>query len=78
MMANPVLKRGSRGDRVLGLQSGLKQELGYNVGPIDGVFGPSTENAVKEFQKDSGLVADGIVGQRTWEAFEAALTEIRG
>ncbi len=76
-MANPVLKRGSKGERVLGLQSGLKQELGYNVGAIDGVFGPSTENAVKEFQKERGLVADGIVGQNTWEAFEAALTELR-
>ena len=76
-MANPVLKKGSKGDRVLGLQSGLKQPLGYNVGAIDGVFGPSTENAVKQFQRDRGLVADGIVGHKTWEAFEAALTEVR-
>ncbi len=76
-MANPVLTRGSKGDRVLGLQSGLEQPLGYNVGAIDGVFGPDTENAVKQFQKDRGLVADGIVGQNTWEAFEVALTELR-
>jgi peptidoglycan hydrolase-like protein with peptidoglycan-binding domain len=74
----PTLKRGSKGDRVLRLQDFLKQELGYNVGPIDGAFGPSTENAVKEFQRDRGLVDDGIVGQKTWEAIETALSELRG
>ena len=71
-MANPVLKSGSKGEVVTGFQSQL-QRLGYDPGAADGVFGRSTENAVKEFQRDQGLAADGIVGPRTWAALEAAI-----
>jgi len=39
---------------------------GYLKGPADGKFGRNTEAAVKEFQKDNGLVADGKVGKNTW------------
>ena len=38
----------------------------------DGKFGPLTEEAVKEFQEAHGLVADGIVGAKTWAALKAA------
>ncbi|GEM_PF-985838 len=34
---------------------------------IDGLFWKSTDSAVKEFQKSKNLVADGIVGQKTWQ-----------
>jgi peptidoglycan hydrolase-like protein with peptidoglycan-binding domain len=37
---------------------------------IDGIFGPKTENAVKEFQQGSGLTVDGIVGPLTWAALQ--------
>ncbi|HHW02085.1 MAG TPA: peptidoglycan-binding protein [Thermoanaerobacterales bacterium] len=64
-----ILRRGMRGDDVRELQSKL-QSLGYNVGPIDGIFGPLTEKAVKQFQKDNGLKVDGIVGPQTYDMLE--------
>ena len=42
--------------------------LGYSIGPIDGIFGEKTEIAVKDFQKTNHLKDDGIVGRATWNA----------
>ena len=61
----PGLQRGSSGAWVTQLQQVLAAK-GYNVGNIDGKYGPITEAAVIAFQRESGLVADGIVGQKTW------------
>ena len=41
---------------------------GFYDGKIDGVKGKGTKRAIKEFQKANGLRADGVVGQKTWEA----------
>lgn len=43
-------------------------KLGFNPGPIDGVRGRLTTNAVRRFQESRGLVADGIVGPITHAA----------
>jgi len=49
-----------RGADVLMLQRSLNC-LGFNAGPEDGIFGDLTERAVLDFQKNSGLVMDGMV-----------------
>ncbi|TVQ18958.1 MAG: peptidoglycan-binding protein [Leptolyngbya sp. DLM2.Bin15] len=59
-----VLRRGSSGAPVERLQRAL-QDLGYYDGPITGFFGALTETAVRQFQADSGLPTDGIVGAST-------------
>ena len=64
-MAEPVLKKGSTDPAVRDLQDALKV-LGHDPGPIDGVFGAKTENAVKAFQKAREIPVDGIVGRVTW------------
>jgi peptidoglycan hydrolase-like protein with peptidoglycan-binding domain len=70
----PTLRRGSRGDAVKGLQNALSLR-GYSPGPIDGVFGSGTEEAVKYFQGDSALAQDGIVGPRTWESLRVHMVQ---
>ena len=62
----PVLKRGSRGEAVASWQRFLKLN-GYYFGLIDGIYGPATEAAVKDFQYSRGLdPVDGIIGRDTW------------
>lgn len=53
-----------KGRDVLELQKILKS-FGFNPGPLDGIFGPLTEKAVREFQMSVGLIPDGIVGPQT-------------
>lgn len=69
--APTILRRGSRGLAVRDLQSRLTA-LGMAPGPIDGIFGPLTEAAVRRFQASRGLTVDGIVGPATFVALQAA------
>jgi len=64
-----TLKVGSNGSEIRMLQSEL-QALNYNVGPVDGIFGSKTNNAVMEFQRNNNLLVDGIVGPETQEALK--------
>jgi peptidoglycan hydrolase-like protein with peptidoglycan-binding domain len=64
-MAEPVLQKGANDPAVNDLQDALKA-LGHFSGPIDGVFGATTETAVKAFQQARGIAVDGIVGRVTW------------
>lgn len=60
-----TLKNGSRGTQVKVLQF-LLNELGYDCGEADGIFGSKTLSAVKAYQKAKSLTADGICGKNTW------------
>jgi peptidoglycan hydrolase-like protein with peptidoglycan-binding domain len=64
-MAEPVLRKGSIDPAVRDLQEALKA-LGHDPGPVDGVFGATTEAAVKAFQQAKDIAVDGIVGRVTW------------
>jgi peptidoglycan hydrolase-like protein with peptidoglycan-binding domain len=47
------------------LQEALNTYKGYDLS-VDGIFGPETDRAVKDFQTSNALEADGIVGAETW------------
>ncbi len=59
-----VIRRGDKGRDVVEIQDGLKR-IGYNI-LIDGDFGPTTERRVIDFQRKHGLIADGLVGPKTY------------
>jgi peptidoglycan hydrolase-like protein with peptidoglycan-binding domain len=60
-----TLRLGSQGNDVIFVQTVLNV---HGFGPLveDGIFGVTTEAAVKRYQADRGLVVDGIVGPSTW------------
>lgn len=62
VVANP-----QSGDDVLALQRRLT-ELGFDVGRVDGIFGPRTGEALRDFQRNVGLPADGTCGPSTFKA----------
>lgn len=43
------------------------QGAGYYEGAIDGEIGSTSRDAIRRFQQDNGLHADGVVGKKTWE-----------
>jgi peptidoglycan hydrolase-like protein with peptidoglycan-binding domain len=71
-----VLKEGSTGAEVTKLQEGLKK-LNFYSGTVDGTFGAKTKEAVIKFQKSQQLVADGVVGEKTWSKLNAELNNPR-
>jgi hypothetical protein len=65
----PTLRRGDKGPAVRLLQGHL-QDLGYLKAYLDGELGPITESAIRRFQRDANLTADGIAGPATWAALQ--------
>jgi len=61
----PLVRMGSRGNIVWLIQAALLIR-GFRTEP-DGIFGPNTDNMVRQFQRSSGLSVDGIVGPNTFE-----------
>ncbi len=65
------------GDDVFALQEKLL-ELGYDAGRADGTFGPQIEKALRNFQRDYGLVPDGICGPATVRSLRQLAPKVRG
>ncbi len=65
------------GSDVLRVQQ-ILQMLGYYRGDLDGFYGPVTEAAVIQFQRDQGLDPDGIVGPQTYERLQLANDVVLG
>jgi N-acetylmuramoyl-L-alanine amidase len=72
-ISGSILKVGSRGSDVTKLQQAL-QNKGYYKGAIDGIYGQGTRTAVSNFQRDCGLVVDGIAGKNTFAALNTNTT----
>lgn len=69
--SSSLLKTGSVGEEVEEVQS-LLYQLDYLAELPDGFYGEKTKGAVIEFQESLGLTADGVVGEKTWEALKIA------
>ena len=70
-MTVTILKEGSKGPEVTDLQYILKLRGGkgeFDPGAVDGIFGAKTKAMVIKFQQSKKLSADGIVGEKTWQA----------
>lgn len=63
----PALSR----DTVLELQAALN-ERGYEAGKPDGITGPATRSAIRKYQHDEGLIADGFPGQELLDRLEVS------
>lgn len=66
-----TIRYGSRGNSVREAQCILNR-TGARIA-VDGSFGPATRMAVINFQRSRGLVADGIVGPKTWDALHGRM-----
>ncbi len=68
----PTIELGAKGDAVKRAQRALRRTSDFSVPPsvvVDGIFGPATQQAIKDFQSaNPPLAADGIVGPETWSA----------
>ena len=65
------------GDDVYALQGRLL-DLGFQVGRVDGYFGPETEGGVREFQRNFGIPPDGTCGPATLKALTRLSPMVRG
>ena len=65
----PTIRKGDKGSDVKLCQD-LLTKNGYATS-ADGIFGSGTQSKVMQFQKDSSLGADGIVGKNTWAALQS-------
>lgn len=65
----PTLRRNGMNNLIF-LVKQIQQKIGIADRQIDGIFGPSTEALVRQFQREHNLVPDGIIGPKTWETLD--------
>ncbi len=65
------------GDDIEDLQRQLT-DLGFALGRVDGIFGPSTDAALREFQRNVGMTADGTCGRNTVVALNRLARAVKG
>ncbi|MDQ1246030.1 MAG: N-acetylmuramoyl-L-alanine amidase [Actinomycetota bacterium] len=65
------------GDDVEDLQRRLS-DLGFSLGRVDGIFGSSTDAALREFQRNVGMTADGTCGWNTVVALQRLDRTVKG
>ncbi|SJZ54083.1 L,D-transpeptidase family protein [Garciella nitratireducens] len=63
------------GSDVLRVQR-ILQEIDYYQGPLDGIYSQELKKAIIAFQRDYGLIADGVVGTNTYKALEKVYDRI--
>ncbi|MBR8835653.1 MAG: peptidoglycan-binding protein [Stigonema ocellatum SAG 48.90 = DSM 106950] len=63
----PTLRKGAQGEPVYIVQLLLVNFHGNSI-KTDAIFGPGTENAIKDFQASRNLPVTGVVNNATWEA----------
>jgi peptidoglycan hydrolase-like protein with peptidoglycan-binding domain len=68
--AHSTLMSGSVGEEVTYLQQQLNSKSRATIA-VDGYFGSETKQMVEIYQRNHGLVVDGIVGQKTWNSLES-------
>lgn len=70
--ARPTLRQGSpHAEDIEFLQERLNIDGATPALEVDGIFGPLTDAATREFQRRHGLIVDGVVGPQTWGALNA-------
>ncbi len=76
-----LIQKGARGAPVRRIQEQLNRiSLNYPSIPlivVDGIYGSSTENSVRRFQKIFNLTPDGIVGKATWYAISRIYVAVK-
>lgn len=77
LQLHPAGDRQATGDDVAALQRRLS-DLGFDCGRVDGIFGTRTDAALREFQMNIGIAADGVCGPQTLRAFTNLARAITG
>ena len=70
LIQGATVQEGSTSQAVRAAQVLLRNKFGYGI-DVDGIFGPQTENATRDFQTGHGLSVDGIIGPQTWQSLVA-------